>query len=463
MFRNYPQHRFEGRIHEQITPSIQRRNPDASFMMSDVRINHYGYKDEVIQRKNKTQRNLLLLQETLREKPDEPFHLYNISVEWMRLGKVREALEGFRKSRMLTDPKTSYAHLLYKCEAKCHMALGQFEQGAAICTEGIEKYPGYTDLYHYLGIFHMNRSDFHQAKEAFANAVKTGPPSSGFHTEEGMGSYLSSYQLGLLHEASLDVEAAAECYLQAVKSCGTFETPLFRLFHLLRISGREADIVSLFLERLPIDNAEQAIKLIMIMAETGCNQAALQTTERYRHLLPFADATVHIAAHALLTGDLQMARMQLEQPHLTNLPHPDLLRIKVLLCSVTGELEKARSHWQQLAELLPEQQNGVIACLIGNRSPDNLLLDQGGLFDMRMAIKTAYSNSRHAAVNRIIDTWRDALANQDRLNPAGSAVLVRTLADFADRHLERLSQTSRRRELAYACRLVLPFEDGTLR
>ena len=464
MFRNHPHHRFEGRIHEQITPSIQSRNPNASFMMTDVRINHYGYQEEVIQRKNKTERNLLLLQETLKEKPDDPFHLYNISVEWMRLGKVLEAQEGFRKSRMMTDPKTSYAHLLYKCEAKCHMALGQYEQGAAVCTEGIAKYPGYADLYHYLGIFHMNRADFHQAKEAFANAVKTGPPSSGFHTEEGMGTYLSSYQLGLLHEASLDVEKAAECYLHAVKCCPAFEPPLFRLFHLLRISGREADIVPFVLEWLPIDKAEQMIKIMTIMAETGCSQAALLIIEHFRHLLPYEDAAVHTAAHALLAGDLNKARMQLEQPLLANLPHADLLRIKVLFCSIAGKLEEARCHWQQLTELQPEQQTGIIACLIGDQSVDELILDQDGLADMRMAIKTAYSNRRHAAVNRITDIWSDALAVQNRPNPAvAAAALVRTLAVFADRHLERLSETSRLRELTNACRLVLPFEDGSLR
>ena len=310
-------------------------------MMSDVRIHHYGYQDEVIRRKNKTERNLLLLQDTLKEIPDDPFHLYNISVEWMRLGKVREALEGFRKSRMMTDPKTSYAHLLYKCEAKCHMSLGQLDQGAAVCVEGIAKYPDYTDLYHYLGLFHLSRSDFHQAKEAFANAVKIGPPPSGFHTEDGMGSYLSAYQLGLLHEASLDIEAAKKCYLRAFKYCGTFEPPLFRLFHLLRISGRETDIVPLVLEQLPIDEAEQAVKIMAIMAETGCSLAAYQLMERFSHLLPIADAAFHAAAHALLTGNLNKALLQLEVPQVKKLPHPSLLRMKVLLFSIAGDLAGA--------------------------------------------------------------------------------------------------------------------------
>lgn len=464
MFRNHPLHRFEGRIHEQITPSIQAGNPNAVFMITDVRVNHYGYQNEVIQRKNKTERNLLLLQETLKEKPDDPFHLYNISVEWLRLGKVREAMEGFRKSRMLTNPKTSYAHLLYKCEAKCHMALGQFKSGLDVCAEGLLIYPQYSDLYHYQGLFHLNMSDLYKAKEAFAKAVETGPPPPGFHTEEGMGSYISAYQLGLLHEASQGIEAAAESYLRAVQSCSTFVPPLYRLFHLLRVSGREADIVPLLLERLPINEAEQVINILTIMEDTGCSHAALRFIERSHHLLSPMDATVLTAAHALLSGDLIKARMLLQQTQVSNPEHPRLLRMNVLLCSLGDELEEAQRHWKRLTERYPEQQNGVLAYLIGGQSPSELLLDQEGLQDMRMAIKTAFSNKRPMAVNRIAGAWGDAATVQGRPNQANAAsALVRTLAEFAERHLERITETPRLRELSNACRLVLPFEDGSLR
>ncbi|RCW49530.1 tetratricopeptide repeat-containing glycosyltransferase family 2 protein [Paenibacillus prosopidis] len=464
MFRNHPRHRFEGRIHEQITPSIQASNPNAVFMLTDVRVNHYGYQNEVIQRKNKTERNLLLLQETLKEKPDDPFHLYNISVEWLRLGKVREALEGFRKSRMLTNPKTSYAHLLYKCEAKCHMALGQSISGLDVCAEGLLKYPQYSDLYHYQGLFHLNMSDIGKAKEAFSKAVETGPPSSGYHTEEGMGSYISAYQLGLLHEASLEIEAAAESYLRAVQSFSTFVPPLYRLFHLLRISGREADIVPLLLERISIDEPEQAVNILKVMEDTGCSHAALRFIERYRHLLSPVDATVYTAAHALLIGDLIKARILVQQLQVSNPEHQGLLRMNVLLCSLGDELEEAQRHWNRLTELYPEQQSSVLAYLIGDLAPAGLLLDQEGLHDMRMAIKSAFSNSRPIAVNRIASAWGEAVTVQDSPNRANAtAALVRTLAEFAERHLERLTETPRLRELSNACRLVLPFEDGSLR
>jgi glycosyltransferase involved in cell wall biosynthesis len=463
MFRNLPQHRFEGRVHEQITPSIQARNPNAVFMMTDVRVNHYGYREEVLQRKNKTERNLLLLQETLEEKPDDPFHLYNISVEWLRLGKVHEALSGFRKSRLTTDPKTSYAHLLYKCEAKCHMILGQFEQGSAVCADGLAKYPQYSDLYHYQGICQLSMSNLIQAKQAFLKAVETGPPPAGYHTEEGMGSYLSAYQLGLLNEASIATGEAVKNYLLAARHCITFLPPLYRLFHLLRVSGRETDIVPLLREQVPFDESSQMASILTVLADTGCSHAALQLIDSGSQLAP-VDVAVNAAAHLLMTGDPDKAGMRIRQVKPENADHPDLLRIKVLFCSVGGKPEEARIHWQRLTELRPEQRFGALACLIGDHPPAGLLVDQEGISDMRTAIRSAFANGRPAVVNRIALAWREAANMQDRPNRAGaSAALVRTLADLAGRHLERLAETPRLRELSNACRLVLPFEDGSLR
>jgi hypothetical protein len=105
-----------------------------------------------------------------------------------------------------------------------------------------------------------------------------------------------------------------------------------------------------------------------------------------------------------------------------------------------------------------------LACLIGDHPPAGLLVDQEGISDMRTAIRSAFANGRPAVVNRIALAWREAANMQDRPNRAGaSAALVRTLADLAGRHLERLAETPRLRELSNACRLVLPFEDGSLR
>ncbi|TYP76342.1 tetratricopeptide repeat-containing glycosyltransferase family 2 protein [Paenibacillus methanolicus] len=469
LFRNHPQHRFAGRIHEQITPSIQARNPAAAFMLSDVRVNHYGYREEVIQRKNKTERNLLLLQETLKEKPNDPFHLYNIAVEWMRLGRVQEALEAFRTSRMTTDPKTSYAHLLYKCEAKCHLALRQFEQGAAICEQGAAVYPAYSDLYHYAGIFHLNRGDLAAAKDAFARAVKAGPPPSGYHTEEGLGAHLSAYQLGLLQEAALDSQAAADSYLHALRCRSAFAPPLYRLCHLLRLVGREADIVPLLLERIRVDDAGAATGIMDVMIATGCSRAALAWLERTKHLLQPDDIACRAAMAELLSGLSEDASERLDLLS-RNSPlddHDDTLRLRILICSMDGRHLEARQYWRQLTRQHASDRDAPYAAIVGEpadpspgMAPGMSNAERG---EWRDVLTAAHANAKHAASSRIAESWKSRIASAA---PAGrieaAAACARALSGLADAHLEQLARGRKSRELAGAVRLVLPFEDGSL-
>lgn len=87
LFRNAPEHRFEGRIHEQIAAAICRGNPEAAFHVTDMVIHHYGYQTAIVERKDKVNRNVRLLQQAVEEEPGQPFHHYNLGVEYLRVGK----------------------------------------------------------------------------------------------------------------------------------------------------------------------------------------------------------------------------------------------------------------------------------------------------------------------------------------------------------------------------------------
>ncbi len=70
LFRNHPEHRFEGRVHEQIAPSILRRG--GKIGKTDLTIRHYGYVSNEVQADQlRTERNLRLLARELSERPDD--------------------------------------------------------------------------------------------------------------------------------------------------------------------------------------------------------------------------------------------------------------------------------------------------------------------------------------------------------------------------------------------------------
>lgn len=217
LFRNRPEYRFEGRIHEQITPSICRRRPDAPFLLTDIRIHHDGYRPEVVQSKGKIARNVRLLHMELEERPEEPFLWYNLGVEYLRLGKIEAALEAFRQARMRVDPETAFwAHLIFKYEARCLHALDRPAEAASVCEEGLKHYPAYTDLYFWRGAYLLEDGRWGAAAESLRRAVSLGPAPSSFHREEGTGTYRPCLLLGAVAERLRVYDAALAWYQAAL-------------------------------------------------------------------------------------------------------------------------------------------------------------------------------------------------------------------------------------------------------
>ncbi|SFT24858.1 glycosyltransferase [Paenibacillus sp. BC26] len=274
MFRNDARYRFEGRIHEQIAGPITQHTPLARFHLSDVIIHHYGYKREAVAAKNKLQRNRTLLEQAIKEDPDNRFNWYNLGVEYFRGGEVEEAVGAFRRARDgIEYASVSYAHLLVKHEVHGLQALRRWQEALAMLEESLVWYPDYPDLWHAKGVSLAVLGKSRRAAEAFAAAIQIGRAPAIYHTEDGMGSYQSAYWLGSMHEAELDYETAAHWYAEAVRYRGSLLLPLQRLCHMMRIASRPEQLAAFARDRFIVDSPQAAVKLAGVMLNNGCYRA----------------------------------------------------------------------------------------------------------------------------------------------------------------------------------------------
>ena len=91
LFKNSPDYKYEGVIHEQITPSIIRNGGNCED--TDILILHYGYLFKESQSGNsRAQRNLNLLQLALNDFPDDGYLLYQLGSTYKSLIQKEEAL-----------------------------------------------------------------------------------------------------------------------------------------------------------------------------------------------------------------------------------------------------------------------------------------------------------------------------------------------------------------------------------
>jgi tetratricopeptide (TPR) repeat protein len=137
LFRRLPGVQFEGRIHEQIAPSIQRLG--LPIAMLDARILHYGYRESEVVEKRKHERTISLLSLALQEDPDDDFQQFNLANAYYTAGKYEDALPWFEKAASNMQPGAHHGQFAFQSWAFCHFALGRFEEALAVCDRAVEK------------------------------------------------------------------------------------------------------------------------------------------------------------------------------------------------------------------------------------------------------------------------------------------------------------------------------------
>ena len=77
LWRNRPEYRFSGRVHEQKTHNMPTYLPER-WEHTGIRVRHYGYLNQRIRAREKSQRNIALLEQEAREQPS-PFNDFNLA------------------------------------------------------------------------------------------------------------------------------------------------------------------------------------------------------------------------------------------------------------------------------------------------------------------------------------------------------------------------------------------------
>jgi glycosyltransferase involved in cell wall biosynthesis len=203
MFRNRPNYRFSGRLHEQIAYHLPAYLPER-MAQSSVRVNHYGYLGVVRESKDKARRNLDLLLAQQRETPAHalnPFFHYNLGSEYFASGDVAKAVDEFEIAIRKIEAEGTFWHeyvpSLIVRSVKSLRAAGRQEEALARAAEGLEHFPGFTDLVYEQGMASIALERPEQACEYLEHAIEMGDAPSRFTATVGAGTRVA----GLVHRA----------------------------------------------------------------------------------------------------------------------------------------------------------------------------------------------------------------------------------------------------------------------
>lgn len=171
LFRNHPEIRYQGRVHEQVTSSLERLG--LTIGTCQARLLHDGYLPETMALRSKHARNLALLEAMCAEDPENPYAAYHLGKTLMAMDRVEEAEKAFTGALALlgSEPqpeRVPYYATLYLLQA----ALLQRRQGAEsahdLIQQGLGRLPEASKLWLEAGRLRRHMGQLDEALEAYA-------------------------------------------------------------------------------------------------------------------------------------------------------------------------------------------------------------------------------------------------------------------------------------------------------
>jgi tetratricopeptide (TPR) repeat protein len=299
IFRNRPDYRFEGKIHEQKTQHMPTYLPER-FEATSIGIRHYGYLKSRISAKEKSRRNIeLLLQET-----PSAFTSFNLGSEYLMLGDAARAASHFDASwnELHTNgdwTSAGYAPILASRLALSRREAGRVEDAREAIAVALEAMPDHTDLHFELALCARAEGDLEEAERLARHCLELGDAPAKYASVAGSGTYLALCLLGELAEGRGDLEAAEEHYVSSLAAHPDYVAPVLPAAALLlRRGADEAELR----ETLPLDRPSALLLAATASLEQGRLDVAKTLFEEVLARQPGNDAARIGLAETYLFG-----------------------------------------------------------------------------------------------------------------------------------------------------------------
>jgi glycosyltransferase involved in cell wall biosynthesis len=222
--RNDGSFKYVGRVHEQLV------GPGSGGDSGLVAV-HSGYTDSAIRRRDKTQRNLKLLQLELAARPDDAYVHFQLGRTLVKHKQPDVAVGHFQRALKNIAPDAPYLSLVVVALGYAMKTSGRAAQALPLLESHKPRLGDSPDLWFLEGLLSMETGDVPRMLRAFDTCLSLGE-TKRYETVEGVGTYRAHFNLGLFHELAGDVERARMHYQAALSFPGHFAPAAHRLMRL---------------------------------------------------------------------------------------------------------------------------------------------------------------------------------------------------------------------------------------
>jgi tetratricopeptide (TPR) repeat protein len=348
LFRNAPGLGFTGRIHEQVSASLEARRAvfGLEHVVGKTRLVHHGYDAAVSKDRNKVERNLRLLRLALAETPDDPNLRMNLGLELARSGEREAGLTEYQAAfhQLSTRPAGRVAAELREALltqfATHSLAAQRFADVARILTSPLAKAGGLTASQHYLlGMAFIEQRQFAEAAEQFQQclAKRSKPALTPIHKD--IRGAAPHHCLALCLARLKQDGAAEQAFQAALKDEPQCSKVLMELARFRARAGKPVEALTVLHQAVAHDATNAALWTLggqIALSRLDFLEFALDWTGEALKACPDDLNVVRQRAEALLLGQDAAGALPLWR-RLAEGGRPDALGAAVLCAVIMGE------------------------------------------------------------------------------------------------------------------------------
>lgn len=214
LFRNRPDLRFEGRIHEQILEAIHRAGGTAA--RTDLYVVHAGYDHSPEGQARKRERDLKLLELDLAERPDHPFVLFNIGMTAFHMKDWPKATAALERCLAVSGPRESTLRKVYAMLAGCALETRDLARARQWLDRGLGQYPQDPELLFRLGLVAREQGDLGTAEQAYLRLLTEREAGHIDSLDVTMTGFKAHHNLGMVYQDLGRLDRAEAAFRAAV-------------------------------------------------------------------------------------------------------------------------------------------------------------------------------------------------------------------------------------------------------
>jgi len=170
LFKNKPQYRFNGVIHEQVAGSIKYHNGGGGLAFAPLTVYHFGYLTEAVLSKQKFLRNTTIINKALLDSPQDSFLHYCLGVEHLQ-SDVKLANELLLKALALMSGEEGYFRQVLIALLMGLLLDPSWGNPDDIFAKAFRMFPDDGDIYCLYGIRLLQYNRYEEALVSFTTAM----------------------------------------------------------------------------------------------------------------------------------------------------------------------------------------------------------------------------------------------------------------------------------------------------